>query len=104
MSLDQKIEALLNSSNLNSNSSSSSNGSSVQKSKIKIWGITVTASILLSSILVYIIKPVYTLDLEYSPVEKKVQQSINWKRWFTVVFAVSLLIGYPVYTFVNLKF
>jgi hypothetical protein len=103
MNIDQKIEALLNSTSLNTTSSSGSAATS-QKGKIKIWGITATASLLLSCILVYVIKPVYVLNLDYSTVEKKVHQNINWKRWFTAVFAISLLIAYPVYSFVLLKF
>jgi hypothetical protein len=105
MNIDQKIEALLNSTSLNSSSGSGSTSGVVsQKGKIKIWGITATASLLLSCILVYVIKPVYVLNLDYSTVEKKVHQNINWKRWFTAVFAISLLIAYPVYSFVLLKF
>ena len=107
MNLDQKIEALLNSS-INNSSSSSSSGSSTsvntQKNKIKIWGITTIASLLISSVLVYLVKPVYVLNLDYSPQEKKVIQNINWKRWFTVVFLVTVLIGYPVYSLVLAKF
>jgi hypothetical protein len=104
MNLDQKIEALLNSSVNTSSNSNNSTSSVAQKGKIKIWGITAVASLIISSVLVYLIKPVYVLNLDYSPQEKKVIQNINWKRWFGVVFLVTILIGYPVYSVVLAKF
>lgn len=103
MNLDQKIEALLNSTPLNNSGSSASSNSS-PKNKIKIWSITAIASLIVSSVLVYLIKPVYVLNLDYSPQEKKVIQNINWKRWFGVVFLVTVLFGYPVYRVVLTKF